>query len=171
MYSIFVKLKRNFPLPSTIHILLLSLRAPHAHRYVCDPLLFYQFPIEYTLASDAKPCLNGNILGYILLSSPFVKVAALLASIVPFLSICCIATNATNLLPAFNLILLNVLTLFHLLLFGTFCFTTVVMLTLLLFYNISMLICIVAFDMRVVSAPSGKLPMVYCRETLLVWLS
>ena len=96
---------------------------------------------------------------------------SLLASIVLFLSICCIAINVINLLPVFNLILPNVLTLFHLASFGTFCFTTVAMSTLSLFYNISMLICLVVFDMRVVSAPSGKPPMVYYKETLLVWLS
>ena len=38
---------------------------------------------------------------------------SLLASIVLFLSICCIAINVINLLPVFNLILPNVLTLFQ----------------------------------------------------------
>ena len=118
----------------------------------------------------AKPCSIGKILGYILLSSPSVKDVAPLASIVPFLLICCIAINAVNLLLVFNLILLSVLTPFLLALFGTFCFTTAAMSTLSLFYNISIVICLVAFGMRVVSAPFGKLPMVYCKGTLLVWL-
>ena len=170
MFSTFVKPKGNSPLPFTIHILLLSPKDPHAHHWVCDQSPFYQFPIGSMLALDAKPCSIGKILGYILLSSPSVKDVAPLASIVPFLLICCIAINAVNLLLVFNLILLSVLTPFLLALFGTFCFTTAAMSTLSLFYNISIVICLVAFGMRVVSAPFGKLPMVYCKGTLLVWL-
>ena len=113
---------------------------------------------------------NGNILGYILPNSPFAKVAVLLALTVLFLSICCDVINIINLLPVYNSTLQNALTQSHLVLFGISCFITVVMLILLLFFNTCMLICVVVFVTRDVSALFGKLQMVYYRGTLLVWL-
>ena len=141
-------------------------RAPLSLR----PITVLPVPYRILLALDAKPCSIGKILGYILLSSPSVKGVAPLASIVPYLLICCNVIKTVNLLLVFNLILLNALTPFPLALFGTFCFTTAVMSTLSLFYKIFIVICLVAFDMRVVSAHFGKLPMVYYKGTLLVWL-
>ena len=75
MCFIYVKPRGNFPPPFITLILLLFPRAPHAHHLVCDPSLFYPFPIEYMLTFDARFYSNGNILGYTLLSSPFARVA------------------------------------------------------------------------------------------------